>query len=247
MSLVLYQITTNSYQGVIRMKTNNLAVRLLAAVFLLALVSVTEAKKTDPPLVTEDGLHLVPDGKLALVYADPEADLSYYNKVYLVEASVAFKKNWARDQRRGSASSIRVSSSDMEKIKTRLAEEFHTVFKTELEEHGYELTDIADHDVMIVRPAIINLDVNAPDIPSAGRSTSFTSSAGEMTLYIELIDSVTGDIFAKALDRRADNSAGGYYTWSNSVTNRAAAQRILKGWATILRKALDEARQDSSD
>ena len=91
-------------------------------------------------------------------------------------------------------------SNDMEKIKTSLAEEFHTVFKTELEEHGYELSDVAADDVMIVRPAIINLDVNAPDVMSAGRSTSFTSSAGEMTLYIELIDSVTGDIFAKALD-----------------------------------------------
>ena len=56
------------------MKTNHLAIRLLAAVFLLALVSVTEARKTDPPQVTEDGLHLVPDSKLALVYADPEAD-----------------------------------------------------------------------------------------------------------------------------------------------------------------------------
>jgi len=247
MSLILCQIVTISCQGVTRMKTSNFAIRLLAAVFLLTLVSVAEAKKTDPPLVTEDGLHLVPDSKLALVYADPEADLSYYNKVYLVEASVAFKKNWARDQRRGSASSRRINSKDMEKIKSSLAEEFHTVFKTELEEHGYELTDIADYDVMIVRPAIINLDVNAPDVQSAGRSTSFTSSAGEMTMYIELIDSVTGDIFAKALDRRADNSPGGYYTWSNSVTNRAAAQRILKGWATILRKALDETRKDSSD
>ena len=225
------------------MKLFNLSSKILVVVFCLSFAVVASAaKKKDPPLVTEDGLHLVPDGKLALVYADPEADLSWYSKVYLVEATVAFKKNWERDQRRNSRS-MRISSKDIEKIKTTLAEEFHTVFKTELEEHGYELTDEAADDVMVVRPAIINLDVNAPDVMSAGRSTSFTSSAGEMTLYIELMDSVTGDIFAKALDRRSDNAAGGFYTWSNSVTNRAAAQRILKGWATILRKALDEARQ----
>jgi hypothetical protein len=217
--------------------------KILVAVLCLSFATMTTAAKNEPPQITEDGLHLVPDSKLALVYADPEADLSWYSKVYLVEATVAFKKNWERDQRRGSARSLRISSRDIEKIKTSLSEEFYTVFKTELQEHGYELSDEAADDVMIVRPAIINLDVNAPDIPSAGRSRSFTSSAGEMTLYIELIDSVTGDIFAKALDRRSDNAAGGYYTWSNSVTNRAAAQRILRGWATILRKALDEAKE----
>jgi hypothetical protein len=47
---------------------------------------------------------------------------------------------------------------------------------------------------------------------------------------------------AKALDRRVDNAHSGYYTWTNSVTNRAAAIRILKGWAEILITALDEAR-----
>ena len=218
----------------------------MTILFLSFVTVATAARKEEPPQVTEDGLHLVPDSKLALVYADPEADLGFYSKVYLVEATVAFKKNWARDQRRESRSpSRRISDRDIEKIKTSLSEEFYSVFKTELEENGYEFSDIAADDVMIVRPAIINLDVTAPDIPTAGRSRSYADSAGEMTLYLELLDSVTGDIFAKALDRRVDN--GHFYTWTSSVTNQAAARRILKGWATILRKALDEARQGPAD
>ncbi len=204
------------------------------------------AKQQEPPEITEDGLHRIHDGKLALVYADPGADLSQYSRVHLIEAYVAFKKNWARDHRSGSATG-RISSSDMEKIKSSLAEEFNTIFRDELEKNGYELTDEAADDVMIVRPAIINLDVNAPDKLSAGRSQTYTASAGEMTLYVELIDSVTGDTFAKALDRRADNARGGFYTWTNSVTNRAAAQHILRGWATILREALDEAKSTGDE
>ena len=35
----------------------------------------------------------------------------------------------------------------------------------------------------------------------------------------------------------------GFYTWSNSVTNKAAAVRILKGWSGILLDALNEAKQ----
>jgi len=72
---------------------------------------------------------------------------------------------------------------------------------------------------------------------------SFTSTAGEMTLYIEIYDSITGDLIAKALDRKADTSRQSYYTWTNSVTNKAAAKRILQGWADILLDALNEAKQ----
>ena len=63
-----------------------------------------------------------------------------------------------------------------------------------------------------------------------------------MTLYVELYDSVTGDLIAKAMDRKADRSNDGFYTWTNRATNTAAADRILKGWAKILVDALDEAR-----
>ena len=64
-----------------------------------------------------------------------------------------------------------------------------------------------------------------------------------MTLYVEIYDSVTGDLIAKAMDRRVDRTNDAYYTWATSVTNKAAAERILKGWANILLNALNEAKQ----
>jgi hypothetical protein len=223
------------------MITKKSSFRILAA--LLALLAVTAyAKKQELPEVTSDGLHRVPDSKLAVVYAEPGADLAPYQRVNLLDAHVAFKKNWARDQRSRSAQPLRVTSKDVEKIKDALSAEFKEVFRTALVNAGFELTEETADDVMIVRPAIINLDVNAPDTMSAGRTTTYASSAGEMTLYIELYDSVSGDIIAKALDRRADNRNAGFYTWANSVTNRAAADRILKGWAGILVDALKEAK-----
>jgi len=215
-----------------------------AATVTIAVAGTAFAKKEELPEVTEDGLHRVPDSKLAIVYAEPGADLSEYKRIKLMDAYVAFKKNWARDQRSRSASSLRVSSKDVEKIKNSLAQEFHDVFRTTLESGGYEVVDEAAEDVLLVRPAIINLDVNAPDTPHAGRSTTYTTSAGEMTLYLEIYDSVTGDLIAKALDRRVDNASNaGFYTWANSVTNKMAAERILKGWASILVDALNEAKQ----
>jgi len=213
------------------------------ATMLLATVGTAIAKQEELPQITEDGLHRVADSKMAIVYAEPGADLAQYERIQLMDAYVAFKKNWARDQRSKSADRLSVTSNDVEKIKTDLAKEFQEVFRKTLEDGGYEIVDESGEDVLLVRPAIINLDVNAPDTMSAGRSRSYTSTAGEMTLYIEIYDSITGDLLAKALDRKADTARQGYYTWTNSVTNKAAAKRILQGWAEILLDALNEAKQ----
>jgi len=220
--------------------------QLVALPLTLSLLASTAVfgKTQELPEVTEDGLHRIHDSKMALVYAEPGANLEQYKRVKLLDAHVAFKKNWARDQRRNSADPLRITSNDIEKIKKQLSKEFHEVFKSTLEEGGYEVVDEVADDVLLIRPAIINLDVNAPDTPRAGMSRTYTSSAGEMSLYIELYDAVTGDLLAKALDRRIDNaSRSGFYTWTNSVTNRSAAVRILKGWATILLDALNEAKK----
>jgi hypothetical protein len=220
--------------------------KLLLSLTVFSLSTVAFAQKKELPEITEDGLHRVHDAKMAIVYAEPGADLSAYGKVLILEPYVAFKKNWARNQRTQSSSSLRVTSKDVENIKKGLAEEFHAVFQRELEAGGYPVVDQAAEDVLLDRPAIINLDVNAPDTPRAGMSQTYVASAGEMTLYLEIYDSVTGDLIAKALDRRADNRNSGFYTWANSVSNKMAADRILKGWATILVSALNEAKSSPS-
>lgn len=119
------------------------------------------------------------------------------------------------------------------------------VFTEELVEGGYELTDEAGGDVLLVRPAIVNLDITAPDVSSPGRSYQFSESAGEMTLYLELYDSETSAIIAKAMDRKRDRERG-YMQWQTRVTNTQAAKRIMKSWASTLREALDEAHAATS-
>ena len=219
---------------------------LILGLMLALLALPALAEKQELPQVTEDGLHLLPESNAAIVYVDPEASLLPYDKVMLLDAYVAFKKNWERDLRRGSMDKIGPSSSEIEQIKQKLASEFREVFVEELTENGYEVVSEPADDVLLVRPAIINLDVNAPDIQRAGRSRTYVESAGEMTLYVELYDSITGDIIAKAMDAQADKGYGGYYTWANSATNQAAARRILKGWAQLLIGALNAARNPGS-
>lgn len=223
------------------MKHQNVFTLICLALLLSFSTALLAKKDVELPEVTEDGLVRVPDSRMAVVYVDPEASLEPYAKVMLLEAYVAFKKNWRRDQNSSSVSRIGVTSNDMERIKTQMAKEFNEVFSETLEKGGYPVVEQAGEDVLLIRPAIVDLNPTAPDTMKSGMSRTYTQSAGDMSLYIELYDSQTGDIIAKALDKRVDGRHDGYYSWANPASNRHAAKKILSGWAEILLDALNEA------
>jgi hypothetical protein len=209
----------------------------LAAALLLVLGSGNALAAKDLPRETPEGL-VLQKGKVAdALYVRPGVDFSVYNRVAILECPVAFTKDWQKDQQR---SGKRIKTADMAEIKAGLSAEFRKIFIEELQaKGGYQVVETGGEDVLVLRPAIIDLDVTAPDTMSAGRSYTLSESAGAMTLYLELYDSVTGQLLAKAIDRRSDPSMGGIQ-WSNGVTNRADADRILRRWASALRERLDE-------
>ena len=223
----------------------NLLIFLTIVVTGLASVATLAKEKTEIPEYTVEGLKLVPDTEdIALVWAEPGANLAQYERVNLVEPYVAFKKNWQRDQNRSRSMNIR--KADMDRIKIQVKELFMEIFTEELENGGYTLTTERVEDVLIVKPAIIDLDVNAPDTQSAGRTNTYTTSAGSMTLYMELYDAETDDLLAKALDPTADRDSG-LMRWQTGPANRAAAKRMMKPWAEALRKGLDRAKQETGE
>jgi hypothetical protein len=216
-------------------------VQLLLIASLLAASGLSAAQEDDSELDIKS-MQLVEDSNLALVYAQPDIDWGQYSKIYMDDPYVAFKENWQRDQNRGKPGWI--TDADMAKIKIELSSLFMGVFTETLLEGGYELVLETGEDVLLIRPAIIGLDIVAPDKNSPGLSRTYAESAGEMTLYLELYDSVSGEMLAKALDRKVDRQTG-YFEWQNRVTNRAAANRILRVWANVLKEGLDDARSST--
>lgn len=215
---------------------------IILSLIVLGTVSINALAKDkkNVPEYTVEGLKLVPDSKnIALVWAKPGADLAQYDRIYMLDPYVAFKKNWQRDHNRDSMT--RVRTNDMERIKKAVKELFIEVFTEELEKGGYKLTTDRAVDVLVVRPAVIDLDVNAPDIMTSGRSTTLTDSAGSMTLYLELYDAETEDLLAKAMDAKADRGSN-FMQWASRSSNRAAGKRMMRPWALALVNGLDEAR-----
>jgi hypothetical protein len=210
------------------MFTNNFPARVVGG--LLALLAVTPGFCAPEPAETLEGLKLVPDTKAAAVYVLPEADFKQYSKFLILEPYIAFKKDWKREHRG-------VSNSEMERIKERLGNLFVEVFTDTLEAGGYPVVTAAGDDVLILRPALIDLDVTAPDVMTADRGRTYVANAGAVTIYIELLDSTTGAMLARAIDRKAARDRGTFQL-SSSVSNAAEARTALKYWAELLRDRL---------
>ena len=217
-------------------------ISLLVIAVAVVGISSLNVRSTDAPQTTYDGLVLDPDSEIALLFVKPDADFSVYDQFLMLDAYVAFKKNWQRDTK---VAGRRVSNNEMQKIKVEAAALLHESFKKELDGvGGYTFVDKPADNVMILRPALIDLQITAPDIPVAGRVHQYVASAGAATLYLEMYDSVSGEILARLVDRRRMQDYG-IARWATSVTNRAEADRMFKRWATLLRKAMDEVRAEA--
>jgi hypothetical protein len=208
---------------------------------LFACARVVDASEPAPQ-VSKDGLQLQKQTKQRLVYLKPGATFSQYNRVAILECYVEFRKNWARDYNSEHEASLedQVRDSDIQRMKSALSAEFKKVFVNELTKGGYQVVDTAAPDVLILRPALINVDPAAPDLMTANMEHTVVRSAGAMTLYLELWDSTTNTILARVMDAEADQEA--FAQPANRVTNTAAADTILKSWADELRAHLDAVR-----
>lgn len=212
-------------------------VALLASALLAASSVATAANQLDEAM-SADGLAKVNVKGVELAYAKPGASLAGYNKIKLDAVEVAFSKSWD-PQRTGTR--LKLSSEERENIRSGIAKLVHEEFVKALQaKDGYQITSDAGPEVLRVKVNVINVYVNAPDTMTAGRSRSYTVSAGEMTLLAELFDSESGAVIARVVDRREARNTG-VMMMSSSVTNTGEARDIASTWARILRNGLDKA------
>ena len=218
-----------------------------AILFLVICVLASPlAAKEKFPATTKDGLPLKEQNRHGAVYVKQGASLADYNKIKIIDCYVAFEKNWQRNYNSDEMDlSRRVSDKDVARIKEAVKEEFPKAFTKELEKGGYQVVDDTGKDVLLLRPAIINLAVTAPDIQSAGMSTTFIQSNGSMTLYMELYDSATSTKIAEVMDAEAVGDEG-FAHQGGRVSNQMEFDRTMETWATTLRKRLDQAHGKSS-
>ncbi len=203
------------------------------------------ASAAEPPQEIEGGLVRVAKAKLDHVYLLPGASFANYDRVRIDPVDVSFSPNWKPNESRRSPSQ-RLTADDIEKIRTTVAEEFRKSFERELSNGGYAIANEDGPDVLRLTPRIVNLYITAPDKPTAGRTRTYTTTAGHLTLDLTLRDSTSGQYLARAVDTHQDNQSV-HFQISNRVTNIAAARNAFSKWSRALRQGLDDAKAASAN
>jgi hypothetical protein len=138
------------------------ATSILAACALSACTATRSVVEDSVDDRSFDGLRRVQQSRVDAAYIDPDADFSVFKRIAILDPHVAFRRNWRRDQ--NSSSRRNITTRDMERIQADVAALFKQVFTERLEaDDGFEVVDVAGEDVLGLRPAIIDLDVTAPD------------------------------------------------------------------------------------
>jgi hypothetical protein len=206
-------------------------------VSVLALATLTGCVVNAPPVAerTPDGLVRLPGRQADTVYAAPGVSLAPYKRVMLDSVDLAFKLDWQKRH-------PEISESDVTRIRSQGAAVFYEIFSSALtQNNGYPLVTQPGPDVLRVTASISELDVaGAPD--SNGTKRMYVVSPSDLTMLMELRDSTTGALLARAIDRDKGRAVGNLQV-VDAVSNSAEARRALELWAGLLRGALDRARQ----
>jgi hypothetical protein len=187
--------------------------------------------------VTFDGLHRVDNSAFADAWADPDIDFSRYSKFIAGGAVFEFRAVRRTGGTRASSSQNEFWIDDASK--ERLEEEVSAVFQEELaKSERFTETDTPGPDVIIIRGALHDIVSRVPP-EQMGRGDIFLSSVGEATLILEVVDSMSGEVIARTVERRAAQRAGGQAMRSSTVTTWAEVRRLARRWATTLRDGMD--------
>lgn len=212
--------------------------RPLSRLAILGLLLLPVSQAADPPVTTdEDGLARASVKGVDRVRQLPGTDWSSYGKVLVAPVEVSFSKSWNPRDYGG----FGLAAADVDRIRRELSKMAYETFARVLGEGGYTVVQQPAEGVLQVQANIVNLYINAPDTMSSGRARTYVLNPGEMTLALELRDSITGTLLAEARDRKRGADQG-FVTLSNRAMNRVEAERALRGWAAQLKNALDAAR-----
>ena len=160
--------------------------------------------------------------KVDSAYVKPGVDFSRYRKLQPVPLEIYYYEGQAEPD-----------PSDLE----RLRQTFRKAFLAEIGE-DYVLVDEPGPDVLHVRASLVDLELSSvpDDMPLRGRAASLIAE-GHLTFFMELSDSLSGDVLVRAADQEKDSGQIGVATVDRDWQRAEAAAEY---WAGLFRDFLDK-------
>jgi hypothetical protein len=190
--------------------------------------------------VTFDGLVRIEHSLYRDAWADPDADWGRDTKIMPGGAFFEFRAV----KKTSSTTAGRLSSTSNEywiddASKQKLQDEVSAIFNEELAKSTrFSVAEAPGSDVLIIRGGLLDIVSHTPP-DLMGRGEIYLRSVGEASLVFEAVDSMSGEVLARATERQSIERPGQQAIMSNTVTTWAEVRRVARSWATKLRSGLD--------
>lgn len=185
-----------------------------------------------PEEVTSDGLARVPAPSEAGVFRTPGANFTKYRRIILEPPSISFVENWREKH-------PEVTTAELARILHESVELFRQEFTRELIEVGpYEFAEELGPDVLLVIPAIEDLDIGAPDQGNVIRPIS-------MKITGDLRDAMSSEVVARVITYQPSERFS-MYGWraANRATNAHEQRMAFMKWSRRVHEALGVAKTE---
>jgi hypothetical protein len=217
----------------------------VAAVAIAAGCSSTPAFQTgEDAEVTHDGLTRVDRTIMDAVWVRKDVDLTGVTKIMFHSLGVEYRNVSGPYSGRAGMSTHQARSNRNEfqldaDTRALFEEEIGTAFLEEFQSSTvFEVVEEPGPDVLGIHVGLLDVVSRVPP-ETVGRSRVFIDSVGEATLVLEIRDSVSHTVLARAVDRRAAQSQGSM-TESSPPRNRAEVRRLGRRWGQILRDGVEK-------
>lgn len=213
---------------------------VLSAAAWLAGCAATPGMPAPAVIAAYDWTGLEPIEMRGMDYAavDPVTDFGGYTRVIVDPVAVTLDRDWT-PLRRGAT--FESSEKDIARLEERLGEVVREGFADAISEGDrYTLVQEPGPGVLRIHARLVDVRLNAPDLPTPGRTDQYARSAGEWTLVAELVDTQSGAVVARLVDRWMDPEEQNLQ-WMTRVDTHRALWQATEAWARAVRRHLDVA------
>lgn len=193
--------------------------RRIASSGIVALTGILVLSGCSKTIVGPE-LRRSPDSKVEAAYVAADADFSRYDRVTGAEMGIFFPSN------------SQIPREDLDRIR----QIFRSAFLDELS--GYTIVDQPGPGVMLVDASLIDLRTALyNDIPNLRREVQPLANPGSLVFMMELKDSETGRVLARAADSSLNPAIG-----SDDIEGSEwdAVEGAARHWASLFRRFLDQ-------
>jgi len=210
----------------------------------MAVLGLVACAGTEPTVDTDntegmsyDGLYRVTGSATDAAWMHPDVDLSAYSKIVLQGVGITYRPGGVpgRFYDPNRDDHFVVTDDQKERFQALVRETFQ---KELAKSTRYKIVSEPGPDVLLIRGGLLDVVSYVPPDP-IGTTDIYLSRVAEVTLVLEIRDSLSGAVIARAVDRRAAEDRARGFRKSNRVTNTAEVRRIILRWATLLRERLD--------